>query len=66
MGNRLCKASQDMRSPKGARKEEMKREPNRAEHDWAADKLLLLWELVARRLAADGQPELAAKLRAWR
>lgn len=44
----------------------MKRETKQADHDWAASKLLLLWELVARRLAADGQPELARRVRAIR
>lgn len=66
MGNRLCKASQDMRSPKGAWKEEMEREITPAEADWAYAKVLELFELVARGLAKNGHPELAAELRAWR
>lgn len=34
--------------------------------EWAYARLLLTLELVARQLAADGEPELAAQLRAWR
>lgn len=44
----------------------MKREMTPEEADWALAKLLVLWELVARRLAGAGHPELAAQLRAWR
>lgn len=56
-----------MRSPEGARKEEMKRRDITPEDmDWAVEKMAQLWELVARQLARVGEPELAARLRAWR
>lgn len=44
----------------------MKREINQADMDWAYGKLLELMELLARRVAGDGHPELAQRLRAWR
>lgn len=44
----------------------MKREMTQAEAEWAYAKVLVLFELVARRLAGAGEPELAQQLRAWR
>lgn len=49
-----------------AGKRRMKREINQADMDWAHAKVLELFELVARRLAGAGEPELAQQLRAWR
>ncbi len=36
------------------------------EAEWAYQQVLVLFELVARSLARDGEPDLAAELRRWR
>ena len=63
-GNRPRKGLTEQ-APTAGQRAEMRR-ITEEEAEWAYQQVLVLFELVARSLARDGEPELAAELRRWR